>query len=186
MPADKSSPDRRSPFRAGRAFREVIENDPDVQAKVQAIREGTQDKLKEAAESIAEGLESDRRSLSWEHGDRFMTAMEMVRSSGPDLGAPAEPAAQQPTGKSTKGPAAVRRAGKYTRGKLDEEAAIEMTKNPGLTYEQLAHMLGCSAGTLRDGKKCPMLAAARAKIQAAKQDFRGKDGWKDRQAGDDE
>jgi hypothetical protein len=71
------------------------------------------------------------------------------------------------------------------RGTLDERAAIELTKNPALTYDQLAKMLGCRPGTLRDKRKCPLLAAAKAKIRASRQDFQGNDTWRDRD-GEDE
>ncbi len=74
---------------------------------------------------------------------------------------------------------------RYTRGKLDEQAAIALTKNPSLTYKQLAAMLVCSPGTLRDKRKCPLLAAAKTRNKATKQEFYGKDKWTDRRPDDD-
>ncbi len=70
------------------------------------------------------------------------------------------------------------------RGRLDEHAAIELTKNPSLTYEQLAAMLRCKPGTLRDKRKCPLLAAAKTQMKATKQEFYGKDKWTDRRPDD--
>jgi hypothetical protein len=71
------------------------------------------------------------------------------------------------------------------RGKLDERAAIELTRNPALTHVQLANMLGCSPRTLVDRRKCPLLFAAKAKIKAQKNEFRDGDKWSDRRADDD-
>jgi hypothetical protein len=71
------------------------------------------------------------------------------------------------------------------RGKLDEHATIELTRNPSLTYDQLATMLGCSSKTLRDKRKCPLLAAAKAKIKAQWSEFLGGDKWSDRRADED-
>jgi hypothetical protein len=72
------------------------------------------------------------------------------------------------------------------RGRLDEAAAIELTKNPSLTFEQLAATLGCRAGTLRDQKKCPLVAKVKAKIKAERDSFRGNSTWHDRKPEDDE
>ena len=72
------------------------------------------------------------------------------------------------------------------RGRLDETAAIEQKKNPALTFKQLAAILGCREGTLRDAKKCPLLAAAKAMIQAERDKFRDGSSWRDRRPDDDE
>ena len=78
----------------------------------------------------------------------------VASSPAPELQAPPKPGAGSKQG--------VR---KVPRGMLDEHALIELTKNPSLTYEQLAVMLECKPGTLRDKRKCPLLAAARDKIK---------------------
>src|SRR5579883_740649 len=75
---------------------------------------------------------------------------------------------------------------KPPRGSLDEHAVIELKKNPALTFEQLATILGCNATTLRDRKKCPLLAQAKAMIRAERDTFRGAPTWRDRQPDDDE
>ena len=75
---------------------------------------------------------------------------------------------------------------KTPRGRLDEQAAIELKKNPALSYEQLATILGCKPGTLRDKKKCPTLARARAIIRGQRDTFLGASIWKGRQPDDDE
>jgi hypothetical protein len=72
------------------------------------------------------------------------------------------------------------------RETLDERATLALKKNPGLTFAQLAEMLGCHASTLRDRKKCPLLAAARASLKAARMDFRGAGTWWDRREGHDD
>ena len=46
-------------------------------------------------------------------------------------------------------------------------------------------MLGCSPATLRDKRKCPKLALAKAKIKAQKREFYGNGEWTDRLADDD-
>jgi hypothetical protein len=66
---------------------------------------------------------------------------------------------------------------KTPRGKLDKFAAIELTKNPSLTNNQLAAMRGCNANTLRNRKKCPLLAAAKAMIRAGRDNFRDVASW---------
>jgi hypothetical protein len=71
---------------------------------------------------------------------------------------------------------------KRSRGKLDEDATLELTRNPSLTYEQLAVMLGCSSATLRDRRKCPLLVATKARIKAKKREFYRGDEWNDRSA----
>ena len=74
---------------------------------------------------------------------------------------------------------------KVPRGRLDEQAAIELKKNPSLTYAQLAEMLKCNPTTLRDKRKCPLLAGAKAEIKAQKREFYGKDKWTDRRDDDE-
>ena len=133
---------------------------------------------------------------------------ELLKTRETQAAAPAEPAAPRPEGGSkpseapaelpdlvTLDPAAVAAKAKgrikpaskreVPRGKLDEHASIELTKNPSLTYEQLATMLGCKPGTLRDKRKCPLLAAAKTRNKATKQEFYGKDKWTDRRPDDD-
>ena len=89
-------------------------------------------------------------------------------SPAPELQAPSKPRAASKQG-----------ARKVPRGMLDEHASIELTKNPSLTYEQLAEMLGCRPGTLRDKRKCPLLVAAKTRIKATKQEFYNHDAWVD-------
>ena len=72
------------------------------------------------------------------------------------------------------------------RGRLDESAAIELTRNPALTYEQLAAILGCKPNTLRKRDKYPLLAAAKARVKAERDTFRGKSTWQDRHSEDDD
>jgi hypothetical protein len=72
------------------------------------------------------------------------------------------------------------------RGTLDERAMIEVKKNPSLTYDQLAAILGCNASTLRNPRKYPLLAQAKAMVRAQRNTFRGASGWRDRRAGDDD
>jgi len=72
-----------------------------------------------------------------------------------------------------------RPARRVPRGRLDEQATIELTENPSLTYAQLAKMLKCNPTTLRDKRKCPLLASAKAKTKAQKREFYGKDKWND-------
>jgi hypothetical protein len=74
---------------------------------------------------------------------------------------------------------------KFQRGRLDETAAIELKKNPSLNFKQLATILGCREGTLRDRKKCPLLAGVKAKIQAERDRFREGSTWRDRRSDDD-
>jgi hypothetical protein len=76
-------------------------------------------------------------------------------------------------------------ARKYERGKLDEQAAIRYTENPALTFAQLAKMLECSSSTLRNRKRCPLLAAARDKVKANRNDFYRADSWSNRLADED-
>ena len=71
------------------------------------------------------------------------------------------------------------------RGQLDQQAAIEVTKNPSLTYAQLAEMLRCNSSTLRNRRRCPLLAAAIAKIKAEKERFRRGNEWNDRRDDDE-
>jgi hypothetical protein len=68
------------------------------------------------------------------------------------------------------------------RGELDEHATIELAKNPSLTYQQLATVLGCKPGTLRDKRKCPLLAATKARLKARKREFYQGDIWEERRA----
>ena len=75
---------------------------------------------------------------------------------------------------------------KIARGRLDESAAIEVKKNPALTYGQLAAILECSASTLRKRKKYPLLAAAKAMVKAERERFRGNSTWQDRGSDNDE
>jgi hypothetical protein len=89
------------------------------------------------------------------------------------------------SGGKTSGSRAARQARKVPRGTLDERAAIEIKKNPSLTYEQLANILECNAGTLRDAKRYPLLAAAKKMIKAERERFRRGDTWEDRLADDD-
>jgi hypothetical protein len=73
------------------------------------------------------------------------------------------------------------------RGTLDERAAIQLKKNPSLTSDQLAAILGCSPTTLRSRAKCPLLAAVKAQIRAERDVFRDQSSWRDRRAdGDDD
>jgi hypothetical protein len=74
---------------------------------------------------------------------------------------------------------------KAPRGRLDESAVIELKKNPSLTFKQLAAVLGCSAGTLRDRAKCPLLAKAKAMIRAERDEYRRGSIWRDRRADED-
>lgn len=74
----------------------------------------------------------------------------------------------------------------FPRGTLDERAVIELKRNPAATPQQLAAALGCRPGTLRDKRKCPMLARARAMLKAQRQAFREGSTWRDRRPDDDE
>jgi len=82
-------------------------------------------------------------------------------------------------------PSTVRAEPKYTRGELDSHAAILQAKNPAHTFAQLATTLGCNASTLRDRKKCPLLAEARKRIKAEKLVYRKGDAWRDRRSDDE-
>jgi hypothetical protein len=95
------------------------------------------------------------------------------------------PAAVDASGDKAQNGQPARPARKVARGRLDEQAAIEVKKNPSLTYEQLANILGCNAGTLRDAKRYPLLAAAKKMVQADRERYRRGDTWEDRQADDD-
>jgi hypothetical protein len=75
---------------------------------------------------------------------------------------------------------------KAPRGKLDEFAVIELKKNPSLTDNQLAAMLECNPNTLRNPKKCPLLAAAKAMIKSERDRFRGGSSWQDRRPDNDD
>ena len=75
-------------------------------------------------------------------------------------------------------------AGPAERGTLDHRAAIQQTKNPGWTYEQLASALHCSPRTLRNKEKYKLLAAARIRIKSQKDSYRRGNNWEDRQADD--
>ena len=72
------------------------------------------------------------------------------------------------------------------RGSLDEQAVIELKRNPAATYKQLAAALRCRPGTLRDKTKCPLLAQARAIIKAQRDAFQGSSAWRDRRPDDDD
>ena len=147
--------------------------------------------------------------INWHEGAQALGVAftELLKTRETQAAAPAEPAAPRPEGGSkpseapaelpdlvTLDPAAVAAKAKgrikpaskreVPRGKLDEHASIELTKNPSLTYEQLATMLGCKPGTLRDKRKCPLLAAAKTRNKATKQEFYGKDKWTDRRPDD--
>jgi hypothetical protein len=91
-----------------------------------------------------------------------------------------------PTGPTTTGRtrSSRRTAPKVPLGSLDERAAVEVAKNPSLTYAQLAEMLECSPSTLRDHKRYPLVAAAKKRVKAERERFRGGDAWEDRQADD--
>ena len=106
----------------------------------------------------------------------------------PPEGEAADPAADRPDGSGDPDRPAPegRQARKVARGELDERAVALLLKNPTLTLAQLAVALGCQAGTLRDRRKCPKLAAARASIKAQREAFRGGSTWRDRRPGDDE
>lgn len=106
-----------------------------------------------------------------------LASMAEAPDQAPDFVTPAQTSDPQPKGENKSPPTR-----KIVRGKLDEHASIELTKNPSLTYEQLAEMLGCKPGTLRDKRKCPLLAAAKDEIQAQKRDFYQGDRWRDRRA----
>jgi hypothetical protein len=75
---------------------------------------------------------------------------------------------------------------KILRGRLDETAAIELKKNPNLTFKQLASVLGCREGTLRDKAKCPLLAAVKARLSSERDRFRNGSCWQDRRPDDDD
>jgi hypothetical protein len=115
--------------------------------------------------------EDDKTRLEWAH-ERLVEASSELAKLNNDR----SPKVQK---RRTPPPPSSR---KYTRGKLDEQASIELTKDPSLTCDQLAKMLGCNASTLRNREKCPLLAAAKAKIKAQKREFYGKDKWTDRRA----
>jgi hypothetical protein len=89
-------------------------------------------------------------------------------------------------GSEAPGSRAGRQARKVPRGELDERAVALLLKNPTLTHAQLAEALGCRAGTLRDGKKCPKLAAVFAKLRAQRDEFRGGSTWQDRRPDEDD
>ncbi len=72
------------------------------------------------------------------------------------------------------------------RGSLDEQAVIELKRNPAATLKQLAAALNCRYGTLRDKKKCPMLAKARAILKAQREAYLEGATWRDRRPDDDE
>jgi hypothetical protein len=94
---------------------------------------------------------------------------------------------RRPKGRSRIVPKAqVRPARGVPRGRLDEQAAIEVKKNPSLTYLQLAAMFHCNPSTLRDPKRYPLLAAAKKLVKAERDRFRGGDTWKHRLSTDDE
>ncbi len=98
----------------------------------------------------------------------------------------ARPAAT-PEGEYTLAPAAGTKAARAVpRGSLDDQAVTELKRNPAATYKQLAAALGCRPGTLRDKKKCPELAQARAILRAEREAFRGGSTWRDRRPNDDE
>jgi hypothetical protein len=82
--------------------------------------------------------------------------------------------------------AQVRPARGVQRGTLDERAAIEVKKNPSLTYAQLARELKCNYSTLRNPKRYPLVAAAMKLVKAERERFRGGDTWEDRSPCDDE
>jgi hypothetical protein len=69
---------------------------------------------------------------------------------------------------------------KVDRGKLDEAAALEITKNPSLTAEQIALMLGTTSKTLRNTRRYPLFAKARRAIKARREVYREGDRWNDR------
>ncbi len=75
---------------------------------------------------------------------------------------------------------------KVPRGRLDEFAVIEIKKNPSLTDDQLAEMLECNSNTLRNRKKCPLLAAAKAMIKTERDRFRDGSSWRDRRPDNDD
>ena len=79
-----------------------------------------------------------------------------------------------------------REARNYRRGELDEQAVATLLKNPTLTIVQLAKAMGCCPGTLRDPKKCPKLATARASIRDQREAFRGGSTWRDRRRDEDD
>jgi hypothetical protein len=62
---------------------------------------------------------------------------------------------------------------------LDVRAVAEVAKNPALTYDDLAKILECKPGTLRDQRKCPMLRRSKDRIRAEKFDHRDSDQWRD-------
>jgi hypothetical protein len=110
---------------------------------------------------------------------------EVVRAR--EAAAPAGPVTENPP-PSEPGPATTSKARsrRFPRGQLDEHAAVELKKNPSLTYEQLANILSCSASGLRNRSKYPLVAAIKAKVRAEREHFRGGDTWCDRSADDDE
>jgi hypothetical protein len=127
-------------------------------------------------------------------GMRLMDAVELLHPSpsagpppeGTEAPGPAAPAGDldpRPDAPRTEAPPSNR---KIPRGSLDERATIELKKNPSLTYAQLASILECRPGTLRDRRKCPLLAIARALIKAERDVYRGAPTWRDRRPDGDE
>jgi hypothetical protein len=113
----------------------------------------------------------------------LVEATGQARPARPD----GEPAAgPDASGSEAPGSRAGREARKVPRGELDERAVAKLIQNPTLTYRQLAAALGCNPNTLRDRKKCPRLAKARASIKAEREAFRGGSTWRDRRPDDDE
>ncbi len=101
------------------------------------------------------------------------------RPTNPGMLAPKNGRAANGHGDTAPSKARSRPARRVPRGRLDEQATIELTENPSLTYAQLAKMLKCNPTTLRDKRKCPLLASAKAKTKAQKREFYGKDKWND-------
>lgn len=92
----------------------------------------------------------------------------------------------KPTAPANPAAPANRQARGVPRGGLDERAVAMLIGNPTLANAQLAAALGCREKTLRDSKKCPKLAAARASIRDQREAFRGGSTWRDRRPDDDE
>ena len=100
---------------------------------------------------------------------------------------PATPSTSSETIPEQEKPAAKPKALRTVRrGSLDMEAVTELKRNPALTNKQLAEIFGCNPGTLRDKKKCPMLAQARAILKAQRQNFQCGSIWRGHPPDDDE
>jgi len=113
--------------------------------------------------------------------DRLRWAFQQLREVVEPT--PSKPPARKPEAhdqSASSRPKAPRRSA----GTLDERAAIELKKNPSLTFDQLANIVGCHPTTLRNRNRCPLLSAAKDMLRAERDRFRKGDEWNDRSEDD--